>query len=84
MLQLSCPGRRAFGVTFRLALGSAILTLAGCVSMGPQGERASVHDAAAAANSSRAIGSLTTEVAAWPAQDWWRTYGDPQLDVGYG
>ncbi|WP_312517623.1 efflux transporter outer membrane subunit [Massilia sp.] len=80
MLQLSCPGRRAFGVTLRLALGSAILTLAGCVSMGPQGERASVHDATAAANSSRAIGSLATEVAAWPAQDWWRAYGDPQLD----
>ena len=76
MLHITCPGRH----TARLALGSVFLALAGCVSMGPQGERAGVHAAAAAANSSRAIGSLTTEVAAWPAQDWWRAYGDPQLD----
>jgi len=76
MLHSTFPGRRLA----RLAAGSAALLLAGCVSMGPQTPRAGLHDAALAANSSRAIGSLTTEVAAWPAQHWWRAYGDPQLD----
>ena len=63
----------------RLTLLSALLLLAGCVSMGPQSQRASLN-LAAAPNSSRAIDSLTTEAAAWPAQDWYRAYGDPQLD----
>lgn len=69
------PGR----LSSRLALVSAMLALAGCVSMGPQPQLARL-DEDAAANSSRAIGSMTTETAAWPAQDWWRAYGDPQLD----
>lgn len=72
---LPTPGR----LSTRLALVSAILALTGCVSMGPQPQLARLNDDAAA-NSSRAIGSLTTEAAAWPAQDWWRAYGDPQLD----
>jgi len=63
----------------RLTLLSALLLLAGCVSMGPQSQRASLN-LDAAPNSSRAIDSLTTEAAAWPAQDWYRAYGDPQLD----
>ena len=63
----------------RLTLLSALLLLAGCVSMVPQSQRASL-DLDAAPNSSRAIDSLTTEAAAWPAQDWYRAYGDPQLD----
>lgn len=72
---LSAPGR----LSTRLALVSAMLALTGCVSMGPQPQLARLNDDAAA-NSSRAIGSLATETAAWPAQDWWRAYGDPQLD----
>ena len=63
----------------RLTLLSALLLLAGCVSMGPQSQRASLN-LDAAPNSSRAIDSLTIEAAAWPAQDWYRAYGDPQLD----
>jgi len=63
----------------RLTLLSALLLLSGCVSMGPQPQRASPN-LDAAANSSRAIDSLATEPAAWPTQDWWRAYGDPQLD----
>ena len=72
---LHAPGR----CPTRLALVSAMLVLSGCVSMGPQTQLARLN-ADAAANSSRAIGSLATETAAWPAQDWWRAYGDPQLD----
>lgn len=67
----------------RLACGAASLALAGCVSMGQQAPRAGLHDTDLTANSSRAIGSLASELggeSAWPAQDWWRAYGDPQLD----
>lgn len=63
----------------RLAAGSAILILSGCVSMGPQPDHAALR-VDAAANSSRAIRSLATDTVAWPAQDWWRAYNDPQLD----
>lgn len=69
----------SFTVAPRLSLLSALLLLAGCVSMGPQPERASLN-VHAAANSSRAIDSLATQTTAWPVQDWWRAYGDPQLD----
>lgn len=69
------PHRRLPGLT----LLSALLLLSGCVSMGPQSQRAGLN-ADAAPNSSRAIDSLSKEVAAWPAQDWWRAYGDAQLD----
>lgn len=72
---LPAPGR----LSTRLALVSAMLVLSGCVSMGAQPQLARLNQDAAA-NSSRAIGSLATETAAWPAQDWWRAYGDPQLD----
>lgn len=69
---------RSSTVVPRLTLLSALLLLAGCVSMGPQSQQASL-DKNAAPNSSRAIDSLTTMAAAWPTQDWWRAYGDPQL-----
>jgi len=72
---LRAPGR----FPTRLALGVSILSLAGCVSMGPQLPLAHLNTDAAP-DSSRAIGSLTTETAAWPNQDWWRAYGDAQLD----
>ena len=71
----SAPGR----LPTRLALCLTLLSLAGCVSMGPQPPAARLA-LDAAANSSRAIGSLSTEAAPWPAEDWWRAYGDPQLD----
>ncbi|TXF99061.1 efflux transporter outer membrane subunit [Massilia arenae] len=63
----------------RLALVSAMLVLSGCVSMGAQPQLAGLNQDATT-NSSRAIGSLATETADWPAQDWWRAYGDSQLD----
>ena len=69
------PGR----LSTRLAAGSVVLALSGCMSMGPQPTHAPLRDDVAA-DSSRAIGSLAIHEAAWPAQDWWRAYGDPQLD----
>jgi len=76
MLHPFDPGRRLA----RLAGACAAALLAGCVTPGPQAGHAPLRDAAAAANSSRAIGSLTSQVAAWPRQAWWRAYGDPQLE----
>jgi outer membrane protein TolC len=72
------PGRGAC----RLALGAAILLLTGCVSMGPQPTPARLN-VDAAAHSTRALSAHALQPsapAAWPVQDWWRVYGDPQLD----
>jgi NodT family efflux transporter outer membrane factor (OMF) lipoprotein len=70
------PGR----LHARLAACSAVLALSGCMSMGPQPELARINTDAAA-NSSHAIGSQSTQnQTAWPSQDWWRAYGDPQLN----
>lgn len=64
----------------RAAAAMLPLLLAGCMSFGPQGERAQLRDAAGVP-SGRAIAALAAPEAAWPAQDWWRGYGDPQLDA---
>lgn len=64
----------------RAAAALLPLLLAGCMSFGPQGERARLRDAAAVP-SSQAIAAVAAPQAAWPAQDWWRDYGDPQLDA---
>lgn len=71
------PGRFPERLARGAALMAAAAALAGCVSTGPQPGHAAPR---AAADSSRAIGSLASETAAWPAQDWWRAYGDAQLD----
>jgi NodT family efflux transporter outer membrane factor (OMF) lipoprotein len=72
------PGRGAC----RLALGAAILLLTGCVSMGPQPAPARLN-VDAAAHSTRTLSAQALSASApasWPVQDWWRAYGDPQLD----
>jgi len=73
------PSQRPGRLCARLAIGCAVLMLAGCVSMGAQLPKAQI-DGDAAAHSSRAIASLANDIAAWPEQDWWRAYGDPQLE----
>ena len=78
---LRAPGRGRS----RLALGAAVFVaiqcLSGCASVGPQPALARL-DLDAAANSTRALQSVSPDAApaAWPAGDWWRAYGDPQLD----
>ena len=72
------PGRGAC----RLALGAAILLLTGCASMGSQSTPARLN-VDAAAHSTRALSAQTLPApapASWPVQEWWRAYGDPQLD----
>ena len=62
---------------FRVALLSATALLGGCASvpdLGPQPVPRTAQSVAAAV-------TLATNVpATWPAGEWWRAYGDPQLD----
>ena len=73
------PRPRLAGLACGVTAAAMALALAGCMSTGPEPRHAAPR-VDVATHSSRAIGSLTTETAAWPAQDWWRAYGDPQLD----
>jgi NodT family efflux transporter outer membrane factor (OMF) lipoprotein len=54
--------------------------LAGCASMSGVSPQASVRatDAIAA---QRALQDASVSSAAWPATDWWKIFGDPQLDA---
>lgn len=53
--------------------------LAGCAGMGPHTPRAALADTAALP-AAGAIAEARLPSAGWPGQDWWRAYGDPQLD----
>ena len=55
------------------------MALAGCVDRGnwkpaPQLEAQSL-------TSAQALKDARVDAAAWPADGWWRSYGDPQLDA---
>ena len=55
------------------------LALAGCASTGglrPQGKPVAV----AALHAKRSFASVKVDAAAWPREDWWKAFGDPQLD----
>jgi NodT family efflux transporter outer membrane factor (OMF) lipoprotein len=58
----------------------AALALAGCASthgLAPEGRPAEADSLA----SGRSLGTLSLSDAAFPAQDWWTAFGDPQLDA---
>src|ERR1700751_5830720 len=57
----------------------ATLSLAGCVDRGDWHEGPQL--APQALTATRALGAEQPDAAAWPADDWWRSYGDPQLDA---
>jgi len=61
------------------ALLLVALPLAGCVDRG--GWQQGPQLAPQALGATRALGSVAPDAAAWPADDWWHSYGDPQLDV---
>jgi NodT family efflux transporter outer membrane factor (OMF) lipoprotein len=68
--------RRLAGV----AAVAAALLVAGCASFGGLAPKARRTDAAAlSARAALADAKLTA--ATWPAADWWRRFGDPQLDA---
>jgi NodT family efflux transporter outer membrane factor (OMF) lipoprotein len=66
-------GRRSL----RLLPAACLLCLAGCAQI-------PTFDKAVEAKSVQQLGSsvsFAAPAAAWPDQDWWRTYGDPQLNT---
>jgi NodT family efflux transporter outer membrane factor (OMF) lipoprotein len=64
----------------RLSVLAAALLLAGCASMGAQRAPARVIDTGALP-AKETLAALAAGTAAWPQQDWWRAYGDPQLSI---
>jgi NodT family efflux transporter outer membrane factor (OMF) lipoprotein len=62
-----------------LLLPLAALTLIGCVDRGNWKPAPQLKPDALA--SSQTLKDAQLEAAAWPADQWWRSYGDPQLDA---
>jgi NodT family efflux transporter outer membrane factor (OMF) lipoprotein len=54
--------------------------LSSCASSGGLTTQSHVRDAASL-SAGRALGKVALSDAAWPADRWWRTLGDPQLDA---
>jgi NodT family efflux transporter outer membrane factor (OMF) lipoprotein len=65
----------------RVALATSLLTLAlaGCVDRG--GWKPAQQVAPAALTSDHTLAATPVDPSAWPADEWWRAYGDPQLDA---
>lgn len=58
----------------------AVALLAGCASPRGLAPTATLRDANSLA-ASHTLAGATASKAAWPATDWWKAYGDPQLDA---
>lgn len=73
----SLPARypACYDARIAFACTTAAIVLAGCA---PQ---LSERRSPIAAGTLAAARSLDAPAAAWPAADWWRAFGDPQLDV---
>jgi NodT family efflux transporter outer membrane factor (OMF) lipoprotein len=56
------------------------LLLAGCASNGGFKPQAQLGDASGL-SAAQALAAARVSPAAWPAQDWWKRYGDTQLDA---
>ncbi|MCR3794039.1 multidrug RND transporter, partial [Pseudomonas aeruginosa] len=63
----------------RLALASAILLAAGCVTSEGLEPNARLQPAGAL-QAGRSLDGVALSPAAWPRQDWWTGLGDRQLD----
>jgi multidrug efflux system outer membrane protein len=61
-----------------LTAGAVLALLAGCISVPADSKRAAPIDLAAKAQHAPGI---TLPQDAWPAEQWWLTYGDPQLNA---
>jgi NodT family efflux transporter outer membrane factor (OMF) lipoprotein len=62
-----------------LFTGVSALLLAGCVDRGGWKPAPELQPQSLA--SSQTLKDATAEAAAWPADGWWKSYGDPQLDA---
>ena len=72
------PARIVLGLE-ALALAAVVLLLSACASTGgivPQAKSADPNTLAA----QKTLAAAPAQDAAWPAQDWWKAYGDAQLD----
>ena len=61
------------------ALLPAAVFAAGCASFGTDKPRSALADANSLAASETLV-TADVSAAAWPAADWWKKFGDPQLD----
>jgi NodT family efflux transporter outer membrane factor (OMF) lipoprotein len=68
------------GLRPRLSLLAAALLLAGCAGTGQQRPLAHTIDAGAV-SAKETVSALAAGTMAWPRQDWWTAYGDPQLSI---
>src|SRR6185503_11164105 len=71
-MQMNAAIGRTLGV-------AATFLAAGCAGLGQPGTRSSLRDAGGLAAAGTFAGVPASD-AAWPADDWWRAFGDPQLD----
>ena len=65
--------------TRAFSLVLAAMTLAGCANysgLGTQGQRLDANTL----HTGKSLSGVTLSSAAWPAADWWKSLGDPQLD----
>jgi NodT family efflux transporter outer membrane factor (OMF) lipoprotein len=70
------PGRTRAAV----CVVAAMLALAGCASTGGLGPAARMHEENRHA-AVRSLAGAALSDAGFPRQDWWRAFGDPQLDA---
>ncbi len=61
-----------------VAMLTTAMVASGCAALPGASPRASVASTLA---SLQTIAGTATATTAWPATDWWRAYGDPQLDA---
>src|SRR6185312_5421924 len=64
---------------FRLALALVCALLAGCASMNGLAPETTSRNANTLA-SAQSLSDTKVDAAAWPSTDWWKAFGDPQLD----
>jgi NodT family efflux transporter outer membrane factor (OMF) lipoprotein len=70
----------AAAVTRALTALGAALSLAACAGMGPQAPHTPLRGTDTVP-AQATIASLAARTAAWPQQDWWLAYGDPQMSA---
>jgi NodT family efflux transporter outer membrane factor (OMF) lipoprotein len=76
--------RNSMRSVHRFALAAALSTLlAACANTSGLSPQASMREAGSLA-AQRALQNTNVSDAAWPAADWWKSFGDPQLDALIG
>src|SRR4029077_8823329 len=72
-------GRKDMSTRFLLLAPLLALALSGCVDRG--GWQPTPQLASQKLELGRTVADAQVEPSAWPADGWWRRYGDPQLDA---